>query len=104
MIGKHLRRELSCLLVLTLLLLSAITFSTDKIPNFKPDCKTHSALKIKSAAAVAVATCLSEPCLDTISPADASPTISAPVSSPVEWFSLTTSSRGPPVSLLTFSV
>jgi hypothetical protein len=104
LIGHNLRRELSCLLVLTLLLLSAVTFSTDKIPNFNPDCKTHSALKIKSASAVAVVSCLSESSVVDTSPTVVCPTFSASVTPLVEWFSLATSSRGPPVFLPSFIV
>jgi len=54
LIGRLLRRDLSYLLVITLLLLSAISFSTDKIPNFKPDCETHQTPKEKNRTTVAI--------------------------------------------------
>jgi hypothetical protein len=54
LIGRMLRRDLSCLLVITLLLLSAISFSTEKIPNFKPDCETHQTANENNRATVAI--------------------------------------------------
>jgi hypothetical protein len=49
-----LRRILSHSLITILLFLSPITFSTDKVPNFQPDCETHISLKEKSRTALAV--------------------------------------------------
>jgi hypothetical protein len=54
LVGRMLRRDLSCLLVITLLLLSAISFSTEKIPNFKPDCETHQTQKENNRTTVAI--------------------------------------------------
>jgi len=50
-----LRRVLTQSLIVILLFLSPLTFSTDKVPNFQPDCETHVVLKEKSRTAVAVA-------------------------------------------------
>jgi hypothetical protein len=49
-----LRRILSHSLITILLFLSPMTFSTDKVPNFQPDCETHNSLKEKSRTALAV--------------------------------------------------
>lgn len=49
-----LRRALTQSLIVILLFLSPLTFSTDTVPNFQPDCETHVALKEKSRIAFAV--------------------------------------------------
>lgn len=103
LIGRHLRRDLSFLLVFTLLLLSAITFSTEKIPNFKPDCQTHQAPKEKNRTTVAVVR--TSPRSTTITPRQtiqehphsATPT---PVQ---EIFSFPASSRAPPLFTIHFA-
>ncbi|MDD2366820.1 MAG: hypothetical protein PHN84_11705 [Desulfuromonadaceae bacterium] len=51
---SKLRRDMSCLLVFTLLLLSAITFSTENIPNFTPDCETSQVNEVKKQVAAEI--------------------------------------------------
>ena len=46
--SMHLRRALSQLLIATLLLISPITFSTDKIPNFTYECPISTVCTIKT--------------------------------------------------------
>jgi hypothetical protein len=105
LIGRTLRRELSCLLVMALLLVSAITFSTNEIPNFRPDCKTASVQKIPSTSTVAVARCLSAATAENdTSSAPIVPTIPAHVTPPADSFSLANTSRAPPEFLLPSSV
>ncbi|MDD2310068.1 MAG: hypothetical protein PHH91_10850 [Desulfuromonadaceae bacterium] len=100
LIGRMLRRDLSCLLVITLLLLSAISFSTEKIPNFKPDCETTSIQKSTSASPVAVVRC---PTIPTAKKNSVSPAIclalTAPMAPVIELFYLPVASRAPPVFL-----
>lgn len=48
------RRLLSQLLIIILLLLGPITFTTANIPNFQPDCEAGRYLNIKAAVTVAV--------------------------------------------------
>lgn len=52
LIVRLLRRDLSCLLIMTLMLLSAITFSTKNIPDFNPACRTINTLKVSDRTAV----------------------------------------------------
>jgi hypothetical protein len=42
------RRQLSQMLILIVMLLSPLTFSTDKVPNFVPDGETCSSFRVKS--------------------------------------------------------
>ena len=48
------RRLLSQILIIILLLLGPITFTTANIPNFQPDCETGSSQRIKATIRVAV--------------------------------------------------
>lgn len=48
------RRQLSQLLILIVMLLSPLTFSTDKVPNFTPDGEACSSFRVKSEQAVTV--------------------------------------------------
>lgn len=48
------RRYLSQALIFLLLLLGPITFTTDKIQNFQPDCETGRTLRVKSSVGVTV--------------------------------------------------
>ncbi len=48
------RRLLSQTLIILLLLLGPITFTTASIPNFQPDCKISRSLSIKTSVTVAV--------------------------------------------------
>lgn len=47
------KRCLSKLLILLLLLLAPITFSSDNIPNFQPECETSSTIGIKTVSVLA---------------------------------------------------
>jgi hypothetical protein len=48
------RRQLSQLLILLLMLLSPLTFSTDKVPNFTPDGEACASFRAKAAQTAAV--------------------------------------------------
>jgi len=104
LVGHLLRRDLSYLLVITLLLLSAISFSTEKIPNFKPDCETTSVQKSTKASPVAV---VRSPSVSKTKNNTSSPAIrfisSAPTVPVIELFSLPVASRAPP-ELLSFYI
>lgn len=52
--GPSPRRYLSQALIFLLLLLGPITFTTEKIQNFQPDCETGKALRVKSSVGVTV--------------------------------------------------
>lgn len=52
--GHFIGRDLSRLLILILLILSPLTFSNDKIPNFQPDGLSNFSLTAKSCRTVAV--------------------------------------------------
>lgn len=52
--GNYIARDLSRLLILILLVLSPLTFSNDKIPNFQPDGLSNYSLKTKVSFSVAV--------------------------------------------------
>jgi len=87
---------------MALLLVSAITFSTNDIPNFKPDCKTTSVQKKPSAATVAVVRCPSVVTIENkTSFALTCPAVPAPVTPPVETFHLANTSRAPPEFFIT---
>lgn len=98
LLGHLLRRDLSYLLVITLLLLSAVSFSTEKIPNFKPDCETTSIQKSTKASPVAVIRSPSLSKTKNNTSIIATPlALSAPCIPVIELFSLPVASRAPPV-------
>lgn len=54
-LGNRPLRRLSQALIILLLLIAPVSYSTDKIPNFKPDCESSSPLREKTTKKVAVA-------------------------------------------------
>lgn len=54
-LGNRPFRRLSQALIILLLLIAPVSYSTDTIPNFKPDCETFSPLREKTTKNVAVA-------------------------------------------------
>ena len=86
-------------LILALFLLSAITFSTETIPNFQPDCEVSSARKATTVSTIKIV----QPCLlpplrqeRAQPPSDVSP---SPLLPPSRIARFTAPSRAPPVPL-----
>ena len=102
LLGHLLRRDLSYLLVITLLLLSAVSFSTEKIPNFKPDCETTSVQKSTKASPVAVIRSHSLSKTKNNTSVIVTPlALSTPRIPVIELFSLPVASRAPPIIFCT---
>lgn len=86
-------------LILALFLLSAITFSTETIPNFQPDCEVSSARKATTVSTIKIVQpCLLQPLRQERAqpPSDVSP---SPLLPPPRIARFTTPSRAPPVPL-----
>lgn len=95
------RRYLSQALITLLVLICPLTFSTDRVPDFKTACVVESTLSKKDVVTIAAVSCsggLSSRILSGALPLQRSSYIPAPSSPPIGWFQLSNHGRASPVS------
>lgn len=91
------RRYLSQSLILILALLSPLTFSTDKVPNFTPDCEIQFTQGTKSSRIVIVRRCPVSPKAAVAGTATTRYIVSPPSTPHTSSLCIPSSSRAPPL-------
>jgi len=93
------RRHLSQTLILIVMLLSPLTFSTNKVPNFAPDCEIQAACREKtSQATAAIRSTAKPPWRHHAAPAVMRFALSPPTTPHAESLRIPSSSRAPPLA------